>query len=945
MRPTTAHLIDVGLAHLGRFAFFTRDNPFLSATPGRQLGAQERQVLGALLERELSVREWLRSREGQRMQEAVGVRCLPRDVQQVSLAGEAAVGVESVHAFLHAPVFWWLISILWTIAVGRRLDPALGDHVIGYRLAAGFVERPSRHRAMFRAPSYDAWKAFPATQAAERPGETLAATTLDIRDFYYSVSAPPSRIVKAFTAAAEVEVSLSSRGAVLTMLLDALHAECSRRYEALEPRGPLPLAAAKPLPVGPPSSRVLANLIMQLVADDLLQNPHVLTTATYADDVVLLSQMLPEVREDPRDYLERIGVLGKGDVALKSPAVTNLAELKVGLDKSGTALVRASSAEGEEPEDGHVDPLDPYIAGDPSPEWGGGLQTVLRPAYKRERVPRAVVNDIRGLVDEIRVGLDPEEAAKRVRSIVDDLDNATFLAIRPHWTDLLVAATAALGVAAVPALTTHFDRLARAISPPDEATEATVEALYSGLRAAWIHALGQALSVAFGRDDLTALIAQHPKLVSGGPIGDLPTERVVRYAGRLRARRLVDPHFVAVPLAEFTTWTGPLIGEGASAGFLAWSTGVRARRRQEILKERLKQAVRFISLHEACLALHTWAGPGTGRWLEKVFNLMKSQPLVDHESLDDLRSRARHALAPVDPAIPGSDEEHKQLVLRIAVPSMPISEVQLKAILNRDRAGHGEIVRKARKATMHVALAARRRRTNVLVLPEWAVPAELVPWLMELAATTQMLVVAGQAPTVRSNRYSNVLWVGIPLLDNGNHKSCLIPPPREKNYLSPHEEKALEAAGIAWESGAKDVPTYSWSGFSFASLICFEFAEIRTRQSLRDTADVLTVSSLNRDWRYFAAIQEATTRDNYCLTICVNTGAYPGTQIMRPTLSAKALAASVHGSEDATIVTRVIDLFPIVSARRSGQCPAELDLPEPPEDDATLSDYKPLPPG
>ena len=65
---------------------------------------------------------------------------------------------------------------------------------------------------------------------------------------------------------------------------------------------------------------------------------------------------------------------------------------------------------------------------------------------------------------------------------------------------------------------------------------------------------------------------------------------------------------------------------------------------------------------------------------------------------------------------------------------------------------------------------------------------------------------------------------------------------------------------------------------------------------LRAGADLLTVSSLNKDWRYFDAIQESTTRDNYCLTLCVNTGAFPGTKLMRPTSSAMAVAASVHGS-------------------------------------------------
>jgi hypothetical protein len=67
--------------------------------------------------------------------------------------------VESVHAFVHGPVFWWLISILWTIVVGRQLDPELGDQVIGYRLARKFVSDHERHGVMFQEPTaaYDRW--------------------------------------------------------------------------------------------------------------------------------------------------------------------------------------------------------------------------------------------------------------------------------------------------------------------------------------------------------------------------------------------------------------------------------------------------------------------------------------------------------------------------------------------------------------------------------------------------------------------------------------------------------------------------------------------------------------------------------------------------------------------------------------------------------------------
>jgi len=916
MRAKTAALVDIGLAHLGRFAFFTRDNPFLSSTAALDLPASQRRAIADLLEQAISPRDWLSSAQGQRLLGRIRIGCVPRDVQLVSSSGGPTVGVESVHAFVHAPLFWWLVSILWTISVGRRLDSVVDGRVTGYRLATRFVQRPAHHSVMFRPDrsSYAKWKGFPSTQAAGYPGETLAATTVDLRDFYYSVVAPPSRIVAAFASAAGEEIEMPAHAAVLTDLLDALHGEYAARFRAAQPRGPVE-DGALPLPVGPPSSRILANLVMFLVADDLVANPDVIDAATYADDVVLLSRTLPEVRETTPEYLERLAIASSSSAALRAPSVASLALLKLGLEKSSTVLVRAEAGDGDaEPPPDEPEPLDPYIEGDPSPEWGGGLRTILRAPYKRDRVPRKLVHDIRRLVDEIRVGLDRTEAQTRVRAIIDSLDNAHFLAVRPYWADLLVAAITVLGPSAVPSLSYQFEELARSLEPPEEASPQAVEALNFGLRASWIHALGLAVSVSLGHAEREALRADAPQLITGGPIGDLTSDPVVAYARRLRARRLIDPAFVAVPLAEFSEWTGPLIGESAASEFLEWSSVQATGKAHQELTKNLARAVRFVALHEACLAVHIWAGPRDNDWLERVFELLSSQPLVADEALGELQALAGDALQPVAARVPELEEERAQLILRIAMPSMPVSADQLRVLMEDDRATHGNIVRDARSATMHVVLTAIKRKADLLVLPEWTVPLEVVPWLMERAANSQLLIVAGQAPTVRDGTYSNAIWVGIPLRDSDARRACLVPPPREKGYLSPEERSRLDTAGLARLPSGGPVPVYQWRGFTFASLICFEFADIATRQWLHDSADVLTVSSLNRDWRYFDAIQEATTRDNYCLTVCVNTGAYPGTRIMRPTTSAKALAASVHGSEDATIVTRVIDLTPIVAA-------------------------------
>jgi predicted amidohydrolase len=945
MRAATSKFIDIGLAHLGRFAFFTRDNPFLSSTAALELPPARRRLIGALLEGDTSVTTWLGTAEGRQMINRVRIGCVPRDLQLVTQDGVPSVGVESVHAFLQAPLFWWLVSILWTISAGRRLDSALGDHVTGYRLATRFVADPGSHGVMFRSrtQTYAKWKRFPSTVADEYRGDTFVATTVDIRNFYYSIAVLPSTVISTFTASAGLDLKLPRSAIVLTELLDALHIAYASACKQAEPRRPAKSATA-PLPVGPPSSQVLANLVMSIAAADLLEKPHVTAVSTYADDLILVSSLFPEVRENATEYLSRIDIIDENKY-LVAPTVAPLASLDVGLEKSSTVFVRAveKSEEGPEPDPDELEALDPYIDGEPSPEWGGGLLTVLRAPYKRDRLPKALVSEIRRLVDEIRVGLDKDEATIKVRSIVDEIDSALFLAVRPYWSDLLVAAVAALGVDAVKLMTDQFDQVVESLEPPPEATDATVAALYFGLRASWIHALSQAVSVALGRAERDALVEERPELVSGGRIGDMSTGSVMEYANRLRARRLVAPAFVATPLAEFTDWPGSLIGECAAESFLAWCLEAGASRTRSMLTKHVKRAVRFVPLHEACLAVHIWADPGSEQWFGRVRTVLSAQPLINGDTLASLLSSAQEALEPGGSAIPESEEQRKRLLLRFAIPSMMVSGHQLRVQVDEDRVAYGRIAQMSRRATMRVVLSAINRKADVLVLPEWSVLPELLPWIMQRAAKGQLLTIVGQAPIVRAGVYSNLLWTGIPLRDELGREACLVPPPRAKSYLSPDEREILATEGVVPAAASRTVPVYRWRGFTLASLICFEFADIAIRDSLRTAADLLTVSSWNRDWRYFDAIQEATTRDNYCLTVCVNTGSYPGTRIMRPTSSAKSVVAAVQGSEDPTVVTRLVDLTPIVAARVRGMRPDDFFDHEP-ADDATLGDYKPMPP-
>ncbi len=950
---TTANLIETGFDHLGRFAFYTRDNPFVSSRAAFELRPKLAAELRALLDGEIDVEEWINSPSGKRMLGTIKLGLVPRDVQLVPQGTEQVVGVKSVHAFFHAHLFWWLISILWTIEIGASTEDVLGEGILGYRLERAFVEDPRESGKMFasKVRAHRIWREFPRRVAKENPNESLTTVSFDVRAFYYSVDASPEAIQRTFFAGKSRRGPRSSRLPVLSQLLGVAHRRYAELCADVRPRASdLDREGNSPLPVGLPSSRLLANMIMSLVLDEFDANTSVLAAAAYADDLILLTRTLPGIAEEPLDFLARLDLTSEDEPdLLHAEAAEGLASFRFSAEKSGLSFTRHVPKEGVEELAGNAltlgemlalaeDDWDPYLDDSESPDWDGQLQTVLQAPLRRERVPWQLKRETIRLLESVRTGMTAAEAGQGFDRLIRRIDDSQLLAMRPYWSELLITGIAAHGIEAVRAMTTAIRRLVETTAPPEGSTAAGRRALRFGLVESWRQALAQALAVASTPDQRSSLVSRIPNLNLGrGNVYRMKSS--VEFAMRIRRSHLVPATQVAVPLSEFTRWEGKLIGPGAFADFLVWHRDKFPNGNPTRLATAVKRSVRFVPLHEVCLAIHLWAGRSSGDWLEQAFTILDAQPLTRSKLIQGLLARARRAMS-------GSrrDRRRVQPEILMAMPSVKIPQDQLEAELAGNQTRLWEISKDSHSVLRKTMDAAASADVDLLVLPEWAVVGQHLARLMDAARKSQMMVVAGQAPEVSAKKYYNRLWSGIPLRDWANRRHCLVPPPRQKRFLSPKEEEMIEKKGVKKAPQTKGVEVYLWRGLRIASLICFEFADIGIRQDLRFKTEIVTVSSLNRDWHYFEVVQDSTTRDNYCLIVCVNTGAFPGTRITRPTSHEMAVAASVHGSDTPALITKRIDMGPIVAAQVHKRKPtADLKVSEP-TDDVRLKDYKEFPP-
>ena len=907
-------------------------------------------MLVALLDGSVDPEEWAKGQVGSDLLATIRIGSVPRDLQLVAGEDGDVVAVKDVFAFFHARLFWWLVTILWTIEVAPAAEPLLGEGVLSFRFKSEFLSSPATSGVMFQDQgiAHTSFKRFPARVAKENAGELITAATFDLRAFYYSVERSPAQIISTFFAAKGARAPRSRRLRVLNELMELAHRRYAEACAEVKPRGGREeQEGARPLPLGPPSSQLLANMVMSLVHDDLRKRPDVVAVCSYVDDTVILSDRRPELEQTTLEFLADLGVVSDADhCQLAAPSADGLSMLRVTEEKCGLSFLREPKREDVEEKispiavmaESALEQWEIYVEGEASNSRHGPRETLLHAPLTRERVPRKLKEDILDLLELVRIGMSGTDTAKAFSQLIGEIDKAQFIRLRPYWADIAVVAIAAHGVDAVRTLTAIVRDLCENIESPPGSSAAARDALLFGLRESWRQALAQALAVATDSSQRTTLLRRIPWMRLDRH-RRYSMKTVVQRAMRIRRRRLIPREHVAIPLAEFSDWKGKLIGPGAFVGFLNWSRDEHPGGQAAVLAKAVESAVRFVRLHEACLAIHFWGGSGSDPWVEETFAVLGAQPLIHQELVDELHAKA---IASLGSSGRGTTTEHN---IRIAMPGVPIAEDQLEAVISKDSQRLWQIASASQRTVREIAETAGRKKANLLVLPEWSVMADQLSNLMAQASTHRILVIAGQAPEIAAGQYWNRLWTGIPLQDRVGHRACLVPPPRQKSFLSPNEKTLIDARKIPSAPTTKKVQTFSWRGMLLASLLCFEFADLNLRQEVRFKTDILTVSSLNHDWHYFDAIQEATTRDNYCLTVCVNTGSRPGTRITRPTRHEMAIAASIHGSDDLAVITRRIDMAPIVAAQIHQVTPKDPSLGlGTPSDDANLSDYKPFPP-
>jgi len=217
---------------------------------------------------------------------------------------------------------------------------------------------------------------------------------------------------------------------------------------------------------------------------------------------------------------------------------------------------------------------------------------------------------------------------------------------------------------------------------------------------------------------------------------------------------------------------------------------------------------------------------------------------------------------------------------------------------------------------------AERERCDMLVLPEVSVPYSWLPFMVAHARQTQMALVFGLEHWVSRKTAYNLLVTILPFKEDGRYRACRLFI-RPKNHYAPAELSELERLDLRTPSVTPGYFLFDWRDTRFTVFNCYELSNIRHRSAFRSEIDFLVGVEWNRDTPYFSNIVESAVRDLHCYMVQVNTSQFGDSRITSPKKSEEMNAVRVSGGLNTTLLKAEIDIRDLNDFRSKKASPVD----------------------
>lgn len=244
--------------------------------------------------------------------------------------------------------------------------------------------------------------------------------------------------------------------------------------------------------------------------------------------------------------------------------------------------------------------------------------------------------------------------------------------------------------------------------------------------------------------------------------------------------------------------------------------------------------------------------------------------------------------------------------LSVGIVNLKVNEQDIEACYNPKKKPTNRYKRQLDLFDL-INLGIREPKCDLIVFPEVSIPFAWLPFMVNQARRNNLGFIFGVEHIIRNPYALNLVATILPYKDENQFTNVYLSL-RLKNYYSPKEEHELGLFNLHRPNYLPVYEKYSWNGTVFSTYNCFELTDINHRGLFRSELDLMIAVEYNQDINYFSNIIEAATRDIHCYAIQANSSNYGDSRVISPQVTEKMNIIRVKGGDNSLLLKTTLDI-------------------------------------
>ncbi|MBD3842332.1 MAG: RNA-directed DNA polymerase [Campylobacterales bacterium] len=363
----------------------------------------------------------------------------------------------------------------------------------------------------------------------------------------------------------------------------------------------------------------------------------------------------------------------------------------------------------------------------------------------------------------------------------------------------------------------------------------------------------------------------------------ITTKYIDEYSTYMINSNLIRQYFIRYPLLSFSN--------DEKHSFIDKSL-VLKKLKIEIVQQKIKYSPRFIHYHEVLLfEKFTHKKYAVNEVFEKYRSYNNSAP-----------NKSKYPSMDNNLMIVSSTSESKNLKIGMA-------NINVNPQNSFDSMmGNPNLSSKRLNDIYQVLNMAKLTNCDMVIFPEISIPIYWLQEIVEFSKRNEMAIIFGIEHLSYRKNVCNYAVAALPFRD-GVYKNVFVDF-ELKSLYSPEEKKIIEGYGykVPAEKGKKTKKIYKYKENYFSVFNCYELTDISYRASLVGKVDFVIAIEHNKDTNYFSNIVGSVARDIHAYIIQVNDAKYGDSRITQPAKTEQMDLAKIKGGEDVALLTSTLNV-------------------------------------